>query len=381
MPATERDTVLRRIATDYAASSDLAQAQAALDELDLANPAQVLVSMAEADVRAGKPAEEIVPVARLAEALGARSPKLVAHFAPTPEPSPTSPPTATAVPPSPMPAPTETPAQAPTAVPATATPEPATPAPTATAQTPRVLTSSNVNLRSGPGRAYPVIGQLRGGQETAILARNASGDWWQLAWDGQGQAWVAGTVVNVLGAIDTVAVAQNIPTPPPQPTTTPRPTAAPTQPPKPGMEFTVESVRLRPLNVGAQRCDGGDHNIFITVLDPAGNPLNGVRILEVFTGQIRVTGEQGKGDGRAEYDLYRGGGGQLRIVDEANNPKSELTRGMSNTFPDFDLMKAAGYCTCKPHPDDASCEADINSQQYLFAWGHYVYEVVFRRVY
>ncbi len=381
MTVAERDLTLRRIAADYAASGDLAQAQVVLDKLNLASPAQLLVSMAEADVSAGKPPEEIVPVARLAEALGARSPKLIAYFAPTPTPSPTPLPTATDLPPSPTLAPTETPAQASTAVPATATPEPATPAPTATAQTPRVVASSNVNLRSGPGRTYPVIGQLRAGQEVVIQARNASGDWWQLAWEGQGQAWVAGTVVNVLGAIDAVAVAQNIPTPPPQPTPAPRPTAAPTEPPKPGVEFVVESLGLRPLNVGSQRCDGGDHNIFVTVLDATGNPLDGVRILEVFTGQIRVTGAQGKGSGRAEYDLYGGGGGQLQIVDDANNPRSELTRGMSNVFPPFDLMKAAGYCSCKPHPDDASCEADINSQQYLFAMGHYVYEVVFRRTY
>lgn len=378
MAPPERDVALRQIAADYAATGDLARAQAELDKLALASPAQLLVTLAEADMNAGEPAEAIMPLARLAEALGARSPKLVAYLAPSPTPLP---PTATAMPPSPTATPTEVPTKVPTEAAPTETPVPPSPSPSPTAQTPRVVADSNVNLRSGPGRAYPVIGQLRAGQEVAIQARNANGDWWQVAWEGQGQAWVAGTVVKVLGAIDTVQVAQNIPTPPPQPTAAPRPTAAPPQPPVTGMEFVVESVRLRPLNVGSQRCDGGDHNIFVTVLDAAGNPLDGVRILEVFTNQIRVTGAQGKGAGRAEYDLYGGGGGQLRIVDEANNPKSELTRGMSNTFPDFDLMKAAGYCTCKPHPDDASCEADLNSRQYMFAWGHYVYEVVFRRTY
>ena len=54
---------------------------------------------------------------------------------------------------------------------------------------------------------------------------------------------------------------------------------------------------------------------------------------------------------------------------------------MSDDWPPFDLLRDAGYCTCKPHPDDASCESDLNNKQYLFAVGHYVYEVVFRRTY
>ena len=52
---------------------------------------------------------------------------------------------------------------------------------------------------------------------------------------------------------------------------------------------------------------------------------------------------------------------------------------MSDDWPPFDLMLAAGYCNCKPHPDPASCEADLNNKNYLFAVGHYAYEVVYRR--
>ncbi len=136
-------------------------------------------------------------------------------------------------------------------------------------------------------------------------------------------------------------------------------------------------MRLRSVGEGAQACHGGDHNIFVTVVDAAGAPVDGVRVLEVWTQQVHVSGD--KGPGKAEFDLYRDGGGQVQLVDGANNPLSDLTRGLSNTFPDFDMMKAAGYCNCKPHPDDASCESDIVNKQYLFAWGHYAYEVVFRR--
>ena len=158
---------------------------------------------------------------------------------PTPVPSP--------LPPSPTAAPTATP----TTEPPTATPEPPTITPTPAPQQPRAVADGDVNLRGGPGKAYPVVGKLLAGQEAEILGRNASGDWWQLAWPGGKQAWVAGTVVQILGPIDTVAVAKNIPAPPVQPTRAPQPTAAPaapTAPPKPsGPDFRlVEHACGRP---------------------------------------------------------------------------------------------------------------------------------------
>lgn len=375
--SSEREATLRQIASDYARSDDLAQAQAALDKMELANPAQLVLSLAEADISAGRTQAEIEPLARLADALGARSPKLIAYLAPTLAPTPTPtlvPPTATPEPPTATQAPSATPQPlTPTPEPATATPEP---------QQARVVADNAVNLRSGPGRTYPVIGQIRAGQELTIIARNASGDWWQLAWDGQGQGWVAGTVVRVLGPIDTVAVAQNIPTPPPQPTAAPRPTAAPTTPPQPSTQYVVKSVIVRPVGQDSQHCESGDHNIFVVVIDPAGNPLDGVRVREVFTQQVYVTGAQGKGNGRVEFDIYKGGGGQLEIVDEANNPRSPLTRGMSANLPDWDLFLAAGYCNCKPYPDVESCHAGWEARHFEnYPMGHYVYEVVFQRTY
>ena len=39
----------------------------------------------------------------------------------------------------------------------------------------------------------------------------------------------------------------------------------------------------------------------------------------------------------------------------------EVTREMSADWPAFDMLTAAGYCKCKPHPDDASCRADLPS--------------------
>ena len=375
--AATRAATFKQIAVAYASDGDLARAKAAMDKLDLANPTQLLVTQAEEEIGQGAPADEIVALARLAGDLGARSPKLMAYLEPTAAPTAAAP-TATPVPPTPVVVSTATP------LPATATPtEPATLEPTWTPPAPHVVADEDINLRSGPGKAYPIMAKLHTGEEANIIARNASGDWWQLAWDGQVQAWVAGTVVQVKGPIDTVKVAQNIPTPPPPPpTSTTAPPPPPTAPPKPAVDYVVKSLRLRPVGQDAQRCDGGDHNIFVTVIDPAGNPLDGVRVREVFSGVIRVTGDQGKGPGRAEYDIYRGGGGQVDIIDEAGNRISELSRGMSDDWPPIDLMWDAGYCNCKPYPDPESCAAGLKGKEYTyFATGHYVFEVVFQRTY
>jgi hypothetical protein len=143
------------------------------------------------------------------------------------------------------------------------------------------------------------------------------------------------------------------------------------------MQYT-SSVRVRPLGQDAQQCGGGEHNIFALVTDQAGNPIDGVRVREVFTGIIRVSGE--KGPGRVDFDIYMDGGGQLQIVDADNNPLSAQTIGMPANLPPWDLFFAAGYCNCKPYPDTESCRAGWEARDFRYMPNtHYVYDVVFQR--
>jgi hypothetical protein len=370
-----RDASLRQIAADYSRTGDLAQAQAALGKLGLANPTQLLVSQAESDVSAGLSASEIEPVARLAEALGAHSAKLIAYLEPTPT---TVSPTAT---PSPVPpSPTAAPSATATTEPPTATPEQPTVMPTPEPQQPRAIADSDVNLRGGPGKAYPTVGKLLAGQEVEILGRNVSGDWWQLAWPGGKQAWVAGTVVQILGPIDTVVVAKNIPALPVRPTQAPRPTAAPTAPPKAvGPDFQVTNIRLWGVEENGGYFDGpsvhcgGRRQLRVFVLDAAGNPLNGVTVKAVYGNQEEeVTG--GKGTGMAEFIL--GGGQDVFIVRDVDGRQvtSDYARGMS-TQPEGiaqDQLIAAGYCT-----DAASCAYHVTQS----CRGHYSWDVTYRRAY
>ncbi len=151
----------------------------------------------------GKPAPTVTPVPPVSSAPTARirvspTPTLV----PTLTPVPTVPPAPTAVPATIVPPPS-----------ATAVPRPTTtPAPSATPTAPPSFTvaNANVNVRSGPGTVYPVIGALRAGQAGVITGRNAAGDWWQFDYNGQA-GWVNSSVVRA--GTDALAVAV-VPAPP-----------------------------------------------------------------------------------------------------------------------------------------------------------------------
>ncbi len=242
-----------------------------------------------------------------------------------------------------------------------------------------VVASSAINVRGGPGVAYPVVGALNAGGSATIVGRIENSVWWQIDQGNSDLGWVASQVVDVQGNTDTVPVITDITPPPATPTPASPPT--PTSQPKPGVDYVIKSVRLRAIGEHSQRCDSGDHNIYVTVVDPAGNRLDGVRVRGIYTGNIHVTGSQGKGPGVAEWDIYRGGGGAMEIVDDNGNRISERTREMSADWPAFDMLDAAGYCNCKPHPDAASCQSDLNSKRFFFAVGHYVYEVIFQRTF
>ena len=115
------------------------------------------------------------------------------------EPTPTLVPLAAAKPTdTPMVAPTPTLLKAPTATPIP--PEPtlrqaqdtaATPTPTAPVLSPELrqrvegkVTAYGLNVRSGPGTAYPIVGGLSLDDVVEVVGKNAAGDWLQIAYNG-----------------------------------------------------------------------------------------------------------------------------------------------------------------------------------------------------
>lgn len=270
----------------------------------------------------------------------------------------------------------------------TATAAPATPTPNVS---PQVIASSAINVRSGPGTDYNLAGALQQNEIANITGKNTSGDWWEINLANGQTGWVYGALVQTTGDTNVIAVAANIP--PPPPTATPAPTqppaapaeaatatAAPEATPAPATDpngapyFTVTSKRLW----NKSENDGciGKHLLRIHVLDANGTPLNGIRLKGIYTGQEMVTGDQGKGDGVIEYDLYNSGEG-FKVIrnNDGREAGSDAADGFTTRSVDIDkaTLIAAGYCS-----NDEDCQIFYNS------WGcqgHHSWEAIFKRNY
>lgn len=120
--------------------------------------------------------------------------------------------------------------------------EEAAPAPVA----PEVTINSAINVRSGPGTNYGIVGAANAGERFPVSGKNPAGDWWQINYRGQ-TGWVFGQLVTPTNTTS-VAIAQNIPAPPP-PTPVP-PTPVPPTPvpaaPEPVVEPTAPPAAPQP---------------------------------------------------------------------------------------------------------------------------------------
>ncbi|MBN2469734.1 MAG: SH3 domain-containing protein [Anaerolineae bacterium] len=123
----------------------------------------------------------------------------------------------------PTPLPTATPEVQPTEEPEEEPTEEPEERPTATPSGPQAETSAGVNVRSGPGTGYDVIGSLLAGTDLEVTGRNADNSWFRVPYY-NAEGWVFGGLLNVSGDVNTLPV---INVPPPPPTATPIPTAVP----------------------------------------------------------------------------------------------------------------------------------------------------------
>ncbi len=299
-----------------------------------------------------------------------------------------------------------------TTLPATSTPEPLPterPEATATAievaptETPTaeigpslIVSSDSINVRSGPGTAYAKIGVAAQGDGFRVTAKNEQGSWWQVCcFDGQ-PGWLFGDLVD-LQHVDAVTVAEAIPTPP-QPAATPVPAPVATVPPPsnlvPGQATVDNSTTAGNRDAGAQYQivhyhvrgiednnggifnKGGQHHIFLTVLDENGNGLDGAIVKDAVGDKLNViTGS--KGPGMAEitmdWDPYK-----LYVsADHTGLVTSQVSNQMNTAHPHIpDIMGRLGaadneYAVC-PTVDDRCTPPFFNV--------HFSYEVTFQKV-
>jgi uncharacterized protein YraI len=203
-----------------------------------------------------------------------------------------------AEPPPPEPAPTDTPLPPPTPVPAA-----------------EVIVNTNMNVRGGPGTNYNIVGSASSGERYPIRGRDNGGAWWQIDFRGQ-DGWVFGDLVTAENAAD-VAIAQNIPAPPPPPPAPPAPPPVAEQPPQPEPAPPPQEEQAPPGNDSfpfilgeTTQCAPNEGNTYFEgyVRDSNNNLLNAVCVHIAFYEPrgTKCSGCDGVGDGKWGFSPFGG---------------------------------------------------------------------------
>jgi TolB protein len=143
----------------------------------------------------------------------------------------------------------------------------ATPPPSATQPTPNSgrVTAYGLNVRSGPGIAYPIVGGLSQGDTVEVVGKNATATWLQIVYNGE-EGWVAAAYVDLTGSLAEVPEVSAPPPPPPTPTPMPTPTPTP--------EFTGKLVFqvCNGCDIYVINADGSGLRRLTDGMDPAWSP-------------------------------------------------------------------------------------------------------------
>jgi hypothetical protein len=178
-----------------------------------------------------------------------------------------------------------------------------------------------MNVRGGPGTNYNIIGAATSGQRYPVTGKNNDGSWWQIDFNGQ-PGWVFAELVTAQN-VQAVAIAPNIPAPPPTntpapipPTPVPQPTAVPQQPPaeQPPAEQPPAQPPANdsfPFTLGAtESCAPNAGNTYFEgyVRDSSNNLLNGVCVHIHFYEPrgTKCSGCDGVGDGKWGFSPFGG---------------------------------------------------------------------------
>ena len=266
-----------------------------------------------------------------------------------------------------------------------------------------VVIAEIVNMRSGPGTAYDIIGSVVAEQQLPTVGRNAQGDWWQVCCgNGDQPGWLYAPLVDARES-ENVPIAVDIP---PPPTPLPVPTAAvvaeaPTPVPvadtptpivaagppahsgtagnfDPNAQFHIVHYRVIGFgeNNGGIFNNGGQHMIFINVIDENGQGIDGAVVKDILAdGANLVTGN--KGPGRTEFEMFWEPY-KLYVASIPSGPvTSQVSNQMNTAKPHIpDIIGKLGptdheYAIC-PTPDDR-CEPP-------FFHAHWSYEITFQKV-
>jgi dipeptidyl aminopeptidase/acylaminoacyl peptidase len=127
------------------------------------------------------------------------------------------------------------------------------------------VTAYSLNVRTGPGTAYPIVGGLSLDDVVEVVGKNAAGDWLQIAYNGQ-EGWVAAAYVDLTGSL---AVVPEVSAPPPPP---PTPTPMPAVPPTPVLTGKLVFQTCNGCDIYVINADGSGLRRLTDGMDPAWSP-------------------------------------------------------------------------------------------------------------
>ena len=180
-----------------------------------------------------------------------------------------------------------------TAVPPTDTPVPPTNTPVSVPHF--TVNSDQVNVRTGPGTAFSIIGTVEQGGRFDIGGRNGAGDWLEFCCVNGQRGWIYAPLLVLSHDISTIPISANIPAVPtatntPVPPTPAPPTAQPAQPTQPPSSNDGLGIPIEPEN----RCspyDADDYS-YPQSVEPRIVAQQGGRIYGPYTGTyFASTGE------------------------------------------------------------------------------------------
>ena len=191
-----------------------------------------------------------------------------------------------------------------TPVPPTDTPVPPTDTPVALTNTPMpptntpvsvsvphfTVNSDQVNVRTGPGTAFSIIGTVEQGGRFDIGGRNGAGDWLEFCCVNGQRGWIYAQLVILSVDVSTIPISENIPAVPTATNTPVPPTATPAPPAQPTPTPGGLGIRIEPEN----RCssyDADDYS-YPQSVEPRIVAQQGGRIYGPYTGTyFASTGE------------------------------------------------------------------------------------------
>lgn len=190
------------------------------------------------------------------------------------------------------------------------------------------------------------------------------------------------TATATASPTQTPPVDEEVPTAPP-PLTETQPPLPPTTPPEPppsippAVDFVVAQQRMRTNDEnswdGKLGDCGADHTIYVTVVDAAGSPLEGVLVGDTYD-NVRVSSGTA-GLGKATIQLWSNTMAlEVQQDIQGTTYTSEQTVPLSTKDEDIptEWLFAGGYCASME-------ECAMRQQTNSLCRGHYSYDVVFQR--